>query len=81
MAGFESEAIEFSLDKIERDETVKWGNYVRGVARELLTAHEPIGGAEILVDTNFSTSGRDVQLGGIGIMHCLWVDEFGGAKD
>ncbi|MEK7622823.1 MAG: galactokinase, partial [Patescibacteria group bacterium] len=57
MAGFESEAIEFSLDKIERDETVKWGNYVRGVARELLTAHEPIGGAEILVDTNFSTSG------------------------
>lgn len=49
--------VEFSLDKINRDEKIKWGNYCRAVATELLKLHFPLTGAEILVDTNFSTSG------------------------
>lgn len=57
MPEFKDAVVEFDLDKIERDEKAKWGNYVRGVVRELLLAHQPITGAEILVDTNFSTSG------------------------
>lgn len=49
--------MEFSLDKIERDEKLKWGNFIKAVANELIKAGKPIGGAEILLDTNFSTSG------------------------
>jgi len=49
--------VEFSLDQIARDEKIKWGNYARGVAAELLKLPLPLTGAEILVDSNFSTSG------------------------
>ncbi len=49
--------VEFALDKISLDETIKWGNYARGVASELLKLNLPLTGAEILVDSNFSTSG------------------------
>lgn len=51
------QVVEFELNNIYRDETVKWGNYARGVVNELLKLSYPLGGAEILVDTNFSTSG------------------------
>lgn len=52
-----SETVKFTLDNIRRDEQVKWGNYARGVASELLKLNYPLTGAEILVDSNFSTSG------------------------
>jgi len=51
------EEISFSLNQINRDKTIKWGNYARGVVNELLKLNYPLTGAEILVDTNFSTSG------------------------
>lgn len=54
---FKDQVVEFSLDKIERDETVKWGNYVKAVAKELLNAGYKISGANILVETNFPASG------------------------
>lgn len=49
--------VEFSLDKITRDEKLKWGNYARGVVQELLKLKFKFSGADILVDSNFSTSG------------------------
>lgn len=57
LPGLENQLVKFSLDKIYRDETTKWGNYAKGVVNELLKLSLPLSGAEILVDTNFSTSG------------------------
>jgi len=51
------EKVSFSLDKIRRDEKIKWGNYIRGVVSEMLKAGKKIRGAEITVKTNFSASG------------------------
>ncbi|OIP04416.1 hypothetical protein AUK18_00095 [Candidatus Beckwithbacteria bacterium CG2_30_44_31] len=49
--------MKFSLDQLLRDKKIKWGNYARGVVNELLKLNYPLSGAQILVDTNFSTSG------------------------
>jgi galactokinase len=57
LPGLNDQVVEFTLDKIVRDEKIKWGNYARGVVNELLKLNYPLSGAEILVDTNFSISG------------------------
>lgn len=54
---FAGQIVEFDFNDLIRDEKMKWGNYVKAVVRELLTAGYKINGAEILVDTNFSSSG------------------------
>ena len=57
LPGLENQLVEFNLDKIYQDKKIKWGNYARGVTNELLKLDCPLSGAEILVDTNFPTSG------------------------
>lgn len=49
--------IQFSIESLTRDETVKWPNYVKAVIRELLNQGYKIGGATILIDSTVPKSG------------------------
>lgn len=49
--------ITFSLTDITRDEQHTWTNYVRAVAKELMAAGYPIGGANLLIDSTVPKSG------------------------
>jgi galactokinase len=53
--------IQFSMDSLTRDETVKWPNYVKAVIRELLSQGFAIGGA-ILIDSTVPNRGDVPQL-------------------
>lgn len=49
--------VQFFLSDFKRDEELTWPNYIRAVARELLKAGYPIGGANILIDSTVPKSG------------------------
>jgi galactokinase len=49
--------VEFHLNDLHRDQKIRWGNYARAVAKELQQINYPLTGANILVDTDFSTAG------------------------
>jgi galactokinase len=54
---FPNDAIEFSVQKkIERAKP-QWGNYVRGVAAELIAAGIPLSGVDILIGNTLSVGG------------------------
>ena len=54
---YPNEVITFSLNDIAGVETNKWTNYIRAVAKELVTAGHTIGGANILIDSTVPKSG------------------------
>lgn len=49
--------IQFTIDSLTRDETVKWPNYVKAVIRELLKQGYAVRGANILIDSTVPKSG------------------------
>ena len=46
----------FKLNALTRDAELYWGNYLRGVVREIMGGGE-IGGADIMIDSNVPNSG------------------------
>ncbi len=54
---FPKDAVEFSVQKkIERSKP-QWGNYVRGIAAELIGAGIPLSGMDILISNSLSVGG------------------------
>ncbi len=49
--------IQFTLETLIRDETVKWSNYIKAVILELTKSGYPISGANMLIDSTVPKSG------------------------
>jgi galactokinase len=43
---------EFTLDRIERSQAHPWSDYIRGVAKGLLVAGHPLGGANLMITSD-----------------------------
>jgi galactokinase len=56
-SAYPAKPMEFPLSHFKRDEKLVWTNYGRAVVRELINAKQPIGGANILINSTVPKSG------------------------